>query len=118
MGADDYILKDRMIRLSSAIDVAIKQGQFQKEINDYKYALDQSAIVCISDVDGTITYVNDNFCRITGYSENEILGQNFRVLNSDYHPPTYFKQLWTTITKGELWKENFLIKINMEIITG
>ncbi len=106
-GADDYILKDRMTRLPAAIDAALAQRRAQKEITDYRYALDQSAIVAITDQKGTIVYVNDVFCKISKYSAEELLGQDHRIINSGYHSPSYIRNLWVTIANGKIWRGEF-----------
>ncbi|MGE5943766.1 MAG: PAS domain S-box protein, partial [Flavobacteriales bacterium] len=75
-----------------------------KEISDYKYALDESAIVAITDQKGIITHVNDNFCKISKYTANELIGQDHRIINSGFHSKEFIKKLWTTIANGKVWK--------------
>ncbi|WP_434155232.1 putative bifunctional diguanylate cyclase/phosphodiesterase [Pseudomonas sp. JZ134] len=70
----------------------------------YRTAVDAAAIFSETDPDGTITYVNDQFCAVSGYSKEELLGSNHRILNSGQHPQEFYDSIWATITRGEIWK--------------
>ncbi len=90
-------------------EIALRHSQEQAiralwELRYQKFALDQHAIVDISDLHGTITYANEKFCEISGYTQQELLGQNHRLLNSGIHPKELFQDLFHTIGAGKVWK--------------
>ncbi|MEP6582853.1 MAG: PAS domain S-box protein [Ginsengibacter sp.] len=75
-----------------------------KELSDYKIALDESTIVSITNKKGIIIYVNDNFCKISGYSASDLLGKDHMIINSGLHDKGFMKSLWTTISNGKIWR--------------
>jgi PAS domain S-box-containing protein len=69
-----------------------------------RHAIDQHAIVSATDEHGTIVEVNDKFCSICGYSREELIGQNHRIVKSGIHPDSLYQEMWSTITSGNVWQ--------------
>lgn len=68
-----------------------------------QFTLDQHAIVSMTDPAGCITFANDRFCAISGYTRQELIGQNHRLLKSNEHPPEFYADMWRTLTLGRTW---------------
>jgi len=79
-------------------------SESRRELEDMRFALNAASIVAITDRQGVITYVNQNFEKISGYSAEELLGNTHRIVNSGYHPPEFFREMWKTISSGQVWK--------------
>lgn len=74
-----------------------------REVMDLKTALDVHAIVSITGRDRVITHVNDKFCTISKFSREELTGHDHSLINSHYHPESFFRNLWETIEQGKVW---------------
>lgn len=74
------------------------------QLQAYRNAVDVNMISSITDKRGKIVYANQNFCKISKYEMRELVGQNHRIINSGTHDPSFFANLWTTISKGHLWQ--------------
>lgn len=75
-----------------------------EQLVDLKAALDKTSIVAVTDKKGLILQVNDQFCEISKYSREELIYQDHRILNSGYHPKSFFKEMWRVIGNGETWQ--------------
>lgn len=70
----------------------------------YYSLLNNFSIVAITDKRGMIIHANENFCKISQYSEEELLGQNHNIVKSGVHPKSYYVNLWETIISGKTWR--------------
>jgi len=93
LGENEAILEERSIEAEDAL----------RALSEQKLALDAHAIVAITDVRGTITYVNDKFVEISGYSKDELVGQNHRILNSGLFALEFWEEMYHTISSGNVW---------------
>jgi len=85
------------VRISQDLRRALRKVDAQQS------ALDEHAIVSITNPSGEITFANDKFCKISGYSKVELLGQNHRIVNSAHHPAVFFNNMWQIIADGQVW---------------
>jgi PAS domain S-box-containing protein len=99
---------EEIFSVSKSISKRLKQSESllksAKEIGTYKYALLQSSIVAVTDQRGIINFANENFCKISKYSAEELIGQDHRIINSGHHSKEEFRNLWRTIAAGHTWK--------------
>jgi PAS domain S-box-containing protein len=74
------------------------------EVSTLRNALDHHSLLSVTDADGTITDVNSGFCSLSGYRRDELLGKNHRILNSGYHPRSFWKKMWSKVSSGTAWR--------------
>ena len=82
------------------------EKELMQLLKAYKEIIDINAICSVTDPEGKIIYVNDNFCEISKYTREELLRQDHRIVNSNYHPSSMFKELWDTIQSGKVWRSD------------
>ncbi len=103
-----YILATLLLAYVIWLFIRLRSSEFESnqllaDVNFQRFALDQHAIVVITDSAGIITYVNDKFCKNSQYTREELIGQTHRIVSSGYHPESFFKQMWATISSGQVW---------------
>lgn len=81
-----------------------KYNETLKTLRNIENALDYSSVVAITDTKGVITYVNEKFCALSQYTSDELIGKTHRIINSKYHPKSFFKEMWSVIQNGEVWQ--------------
>ncbi|TDY35984.1 response regulator [Janthinobacterium sp. 75] len=90
--------------LSVLLAELVSQQELRRiELQNQRFAMDQHAIISITDTAGVIIYVNDKFCAISGFVREELIGKTHRLINSRTHPDAFFAQMWQTITAGQVW---------------
>lgn len=97
-------ITERRLAEAAIVRSTAEAERINRELSFQKFALDQHAIVAITDRSGVITYVNDKFCEISGYTPEELIGQDHRIINSGYHSKAFFKELYGTVSGGRVWR--------------
>lgn len=103
-------MQDKLQMMQNLILEKQDAQHVEKMLNDIVFALDQSAIVSITDSKGTILYANELFMYISKYNLEELLGANQSIVNSGYHPKSFFKEMWQVISSGQTWRGDILNK--------
>jgi PAS domain S-box-containing protein len=104
------VSRDKLVKLVIATNLTelIKTQEEKLRINNelyhYKRALDRSAMLCITDLNGEIVDVNNKFCKISGYHRGELLDYNARILNSGHHPKSFWRDMFSTLGQGQVWR--------------
>jgi PAS domain S-box-containing protein len=99
--------RDEMRKISIAINkMAKKLTDSQRQLVFQQKILDEHCMVSICDAKGVITYVNDTFVIINQHTHSELIGSNHRVVKSDFHSPEFYKTMWDTLIKGNIWQGN------------
>ncbi|WP_291873620.1 PAS domain S-box protein [Leptospira sp.] len=89
------------ITFKRTLDLKLEETYF--ELGQRQFAIDQHAIVAITNLNADIIYVNKKFCEISKYTRDELIGENHRIINSGHHPLEFFKKLYQTIKSGNTW---------------
>ncbi|MBV1872788.1 MAG: PAS domain-containing protein, partial [Gammaproteobacteria bacterium] len=97
------VVKSKMLRASTDEHTLSELGESQRESGFLSAALNEHSIVSITDIAGRITEVNEKFCQISGYSKEELIGENHRILRSNYHSQHFYQEMWKTIAAGKIW---------------
>lgn len=98
-------LENRVAQRNAELQQIIQeQQQLLFDLENRNKVLDAAAIVSETDPSGIITFANDKFCQISGYNHAELLGQDHRIVNSGYHPRSFFTEMWQQISSGRVWK--------------
>ncbi|MBL4585084.1 MAG: PAS domain-containing protein, partial [Pseudomonadales bacterium] len=103
---------NEMLKVRRGYEVEIHEQHRQMkqaldELAEQRFALDQHSIVSTTDLRGTIIFVNDKFVEVSGYTREQLIGQNHRIVNSGFHPTEFFAAMYDCITAGNVWKGEF-----------
>lgn len=99
----DTVYAGRPCRIVTAININ-NERLAEIERDNLERALDNSALVSVTDLNGIILQANEKFCRVSGYSEDELIGNDHGIINSGHHSPEFWKAMWQTIANGKSWR--------------
>jgi len=111
-GTSKFEINPKILKSNDEIAVLAKTMQNQmnkiensrRQLLEFKIALDEAAIVSILDTNEKISFVNDQFCKVSQYSREDLLGQSYKITYSGYHTPEFFKEIKKALTSGETWR--------------
>lgn len=95
------VMRHLVVSITREQEKVAEQARQNKEL---RTALDAHALVSIADKNGKIVYANDKFSQVSGYSVEELLGQDHRIVNSGVHDKRFFSNVWNTIMQGQTWQ--------------
>lgn len=98
------VLAKQVITFLEARRLTRQQFKNKLELESYKRGLDSHAIIARTDTRGKITFVNDKFCDISQFSRDELIGKDHRIISSGFHSKEFFKEMWTSISSGSIWR--------------
>ncbi|RXJ70274.1 hypothetical protein CRV08_01545 [Halarcobacter ebronensis] len=112
LNISDYIAKPILVNTTIKIMNRILTNRYnqklvfkqKKELQLYRDVLDQENLISETDLNGTIIYVNDIFCEVSGYSKEELIGSNHNIIRHPDTSPKIFESLWGTIQNKEVWR--------------
>ncbi len=111
-GTSKFEINPEILKSNDEIAVLAKTMQNQmnkiensrRQLLEFKIALDEAAIVSILDMNEKISFVNDQFCKVSQFSRDELLGQSYKITYSGNHTPEFFKEIKKKLTSGETWR--------------
>ena len=98
------VLRPLVVRITQQQDKVAKQARLNAEL---RAALDTHALVSITDTAGRIIFANDAFCEASGYSMDELMGKDHRIVKSGYHSKEFIRTMWETLAAGKIWQGVF-----------